>query len=82
MASLEVLDSWGSGFTPEREKHALNPEREAMSFRRAKSLILEKYMIRLKGAKFDLANAELVPVSFNPADPTERIAGGSCENCP
>jgi ParB/RepB/Spo0J family partition protein len=64
-ASLEVLDQWGQGEGAEREQRALDPDLDnAMSFRKAKDHIQQRYMIRLKGAPFDQEDAALVPVEF------------------
>lgn len=60
-ATLEVLDRYGQGITPEREKRALDPNEDAMSFRQAKYHLQDHYMIRLKGAKFDQKDENLVP---------------------
>lgn len=68
-ASLEVLDRCGSGITPEREKRAIDPEFEPMSFRDAKRHIQQKYMRRLKGSKFDQEDETLVPVVYEMQPP-------------
>jgi ParB/RepB/Spo0J family partition protein len=86
-ATLEVLDPASTGWsTPDREKRALDPEIDPMSFRRAKDHIQQNYMKRLKGAKFDQEDAKLLPVQLEkpaqPGQPDERVAGGACGDCP
>lgn len=92
-ATLQVLDRYGSGFTEERAKRALDPECEPMSYRNAKDLISTTYMIRLKGAPFDQEDATLVPLEETkvtadqakqngPLPTVERLAGGKCSDCP
>lgn len=78
-ATLEVLDPYGHGDGPEREKRALDDENEPMSYRRAKEHIQTNYMVRLKGAPFDQEDEELVPVE---AREGERLCGGKCSDCP
>ena len=78
-ASLEVLDPYGTGDGPEREKRALDPEIEPMSYRKAKEHIQTNYMVRLKGAPFDQEDAELVPAELVDG---ERRCGGKCSDCP
>jgi ParB/RepB/Spo0J family partition protein len=78
-AALEVLDPYGTGSGPEREKRALDPEIEPMSYRKAKDHIQTNYMVRLKGAPFDQEDAELVPVKVEDG---ERKCGGKCSDCP
>lgn len=41
-----------------------NPNREPMSFRRAKEHVQNNYMVRLKGAPFDTEDATLVPTTW------------------
>jgi len=68
-AACEVLAPWSQSTDPDREKHALDPEYEAMSYRKAKDHISEKYMIRLKGAPFPQDDATLLPAEFADGPP-------------
>ncbi len=78
-AALEVLDPHGTGDGPEREKRALDPEVDPMSYRRAKEHIQQNYMVRLKGSPFDQEDGELLPVKVEEG---ERRCGGKCSDCP
>jgi ParB/RepB/Spo0J family partition protein len=78
-ATLELLDPYGSGDGPEREKRALDPDIEAMSHRKAKEHIQTNYMKRLKGTPFNQEDADLVPVEIVDG---ERRCGGKCSDCP
>lgn len=71
-------------------------EEAPLSFRKAENLRREKYMRDLRGAPFDLADAELVPVQFGfdvsvrdggaaahgKLEYAHRIFGGACTDCP
>jgi ParB/RepB/Spo0J family partition protein len=78
-ATLEVLDPYGSGDGPERQKRALDDENEPMSYRKAKEHIQNNYMVRLKGAPFDQEDEELVRAEVKEG---ERLCGGKCSDCP
>jgi ParB/RepB/Spo0J family partition protein len=78
-ATLEVLDPYGNGDGPEREKRALDDENEPMSYRKAKEHIQTNYMVRLKGSPFNQEDEDLVPVQVQDG---ERLCGGKCSDCP
>jgi ParB/RepB/Spo0J family partition protein len=78
-AAIHILTAGRWVMNDPTEKDALDPERDAMSYRQAKGYIQENYMIRLKGAPFDQDDADLVPIE---ADSLGRVAGGACEDCP
>jgi ParB/RepB/Spo0J family partition protein len=78
-AALEILDPFGTGEEDAREKRALDPEVEAMSYRKAKDHIQSNYMVRLKGSPFDQEDPELVPAELLNG---ERVCGGKCSDCP
>ncbi|HVM51272.1 MAG TPA: ParB/RepB/Spo0J family partition protein [Candidatus Acidoferrum sp.] len=78
-ATIEVLAPGATGDDKQREQQALDKEVEPMSYRRAKEHIQATYMKRLRGAKFDQEDAELVPIQNVNG---ERRAGGKCSDCP
>lgn len=78
-AALEVLDPGGTGDGEERQKRALDKDIEPMSYRAAKEHIQNNYMKRLRQAKFDREDEELVPVEMVNG---ERRCGGKCSDCP
>ena len=78
-AALEVLDPYGTGEGEEREKRALDKDIEPMSYRAAKEHIQNHYMKRLRQAKFDREDEDLVPVEMVNG---ERRCGGKCSDCP
>ena len=78
-AACEVLDIYNHGNDEEREKRALDPENEPMSYRKAKEHIQSNYMKRLRKTKFDQEDATLVPVEMVNG---ERRCGGKCSDCP
>ena len=55
-ATLEILDPEGhaSDFPADRERHALDPSIAPMTYRQAKDHVMSKYVVRLRGAPFDI----------------------------
>lgn len=65
-------------------KEIINPKLKAepLTTREAARLITEEYRVSLKGVPWDTKDVELVPEEWSTTVPTERVRGGSCEDCP